>query len=110
MPVELARVDQGAAVALLSVLTRHPQDGLPWIMELIVHGKAQGRGIGKSLAALAEDRFRAMGAERARLCTFEQMSSSREFWSALGWRAIRHNTRNENGQSVMVMEKSLVLA
>ncbi|MEV5434161.1 GNAT family N-acetyltransferase [Streptomyces sp. NPDC052701] len=103
----LARIDRGRAVAYLSLPARHPKDGLPWVMELVVHGEMQGRGIGGRLTKHAEDTFRATGAGTARICVLEQTPPAREFWAALGWRAIRQGVPNENGRVVIVMEKSL---
>jgi hypothetical protein len=50
----LARDPQGRLNGILSLLDRHPVDGLPWIGMLMIHGDLHRKGIGHALADMTE--------------------------------------------------------
>ncbi|MFE6814834.1 GNAT family N-acetyltransferase [Streptomyces sp. NPDC057675] len=105
--VLLARDQENSVIGLISLLHQHPGDGHPWIAMLIVHGAMQRSGLGRRLADLAEDRFRAAGHDNLRLCVFESMPSSLAFWTTLGWQEVRRGATNEHGRPVIVLQKLL---
>ncbi|MFF7362118.1 GNAT family N-acetyltransferase [Streptomyces sp. NPDC008125] len=108
--VLLARDERGRLAGLLCLLDRHPQDGLPWIGLLMVHGDFRRKGIGRSLAGMVEERFGGEGREGVRLAVLENNPTALGFWSALGWREIDRRPDREYGRPCVVMHKQLTRA
>ncbi|MFD6533431.1 GNAT family N-acetyltransferase [Streptomyces sp. NPDC060184] len=105
--VLLARDERGRLVGLLCLLDRHPTDGLPWIGLLMVHGDVRRKGIGRSLAALVEERFTGEGRSGIRLAVLENNPGALSFWSALGWQEIDRRADREHGRPCHVLHKLL---
>lgn len=105
--VLLARDERGRLVGLLCLLDRNPADGRPWIGLLMVHGGVRRRGLGRRLAALAEQRFRARGEDGVRLAVLENTPSSLAFWRALGWGEVDRRPDRQGGRPCVVMHKAL---
>jgi ribosomal protein S18 acetylase RimI-like enzyme len=55
------------------------------IFSLYVHPRAQGRGVGSRLIALAIERFREAGLSTASLWVFEANAGARAVYEHLGW-------------------------
>ncbi|NJC72055.1 GNAT family N-acetyltransferase [Planosporangium thailandense] len=105
--VLLARDAQARLVGLLCLLDRHPGDGLPWIGLLMVHGSLHGKGVGRLLAGMVEERFRNDAREGIRLAVLASNPSALGFWSRLGWREIGRRADNQHGRPCIVMHKEL---
>ncbi|MGW1466275.1 GNAT family N-acetyltransferase [Streptomyces sp. NPDC002308] len=105
--VLLARDERGRLVGLICLLDRHPKDGLPWIGLLMVHGDFRRKGIGRSLAALVEERFTGEGRSGIRLAVLENNPDALTFWSSLGWQEIDRRADREHGRPCYVMHKQL---
>jgi hypothetical protein len=69
--VLLARDVEGQVVGLVSILRERPRDGYPWTGLLIVHGDQHGKGYGRLLADLVEERLRAQRRNGVRLAVLE---------------------------------------
>ncbi|MEY9931650.1 ribosomal protein S18 acetylase RimI-like enzyme [Catenulispora sp. GP43] len=105
--VLIARDESGEAVGVLCLLDRHPTDGHPWIGLLLVHGARHRQGLGRRLAALVEERYRAAGREGLRLAVLENNPSALAFWSALGWQEIDRRADIAHARPSIVMHKAL---
>ncbi|CAG6394915.1 GNAT family N-acetyltransferase [Streptomyces cocklensis] len=105
--VLLARDERGRLVGLLCLLDRHPVDALPWIGLLMVHGSLHGKGVGRRLAELVEERFRREGRTGLRLAVLENNPAALAFWGALGWQEIDRRADTRLGRGCVVMHKQL---
>lgn len=105
--VLLARDARGRLVAVVCLLDRHPADGLPWIGLLMVHGRFHRMGMGRAVAALVEERFRAEGREGLRLAVLESNPGALAFWKALGWHEIDRRLDRAHGRPCVVLHKDL---
>ncbi|MFB8088629.1 GNAT family N-acetyltransferase [Streptomyces sp. NPDC055992] len=105
--VLLARDGEGCLAGLVCLLDRHPKDGLPWIGLLMVDGGSRRTGVGRRLAGLVEDRFRAGGRSGLRLAVLENNPDALAFWGALGWQEIDRRADTAHGRPCIVMHKQL---
>lgn len=105
--VLLARDEHGQLVGLLCLLDRHPTDGQPWIGLLMVHGSLHGKGIGRQLAHLVEERFRSEERTGLRLAVLENNPTALTFWSSLGWQEIDRRADVRHDRACIVMHKQL---
>ncbi|MGW2417774.1 GNAT family N-acetyltransferase [Streptomyces sp. NPDC001709] len=108
--VLLARTEEGRLVGLAGTLAHHPQpvDPDPWIGLLMVHAEDHGKGHGRTLAELVEDRFRARGRRSAvRLAVLENNPKALAFWTTLGYEVIDHRPDRAHGRPCAVLRKVL---
>ncbi|MGW0737631.1 GNAT family N-acetyltransferase [Streptomyces sp. NPDC002851] len=106
--VLLARVD-GELVGLAIALGEHPDpaDPDPWIGLLLVHGSRQRAGLGRELAGLVEDRFRAAGRQAVRLAILEGNDQAGWFWTRLGYALVGEGEDLERQRPCSLMLKEL---
>ncbi|MGW3357009.1 GNAT family N-acetyltransferase [Streptomyces bungoensis] len=106
--VLLARVE-GRLVGLVMTLGRHPDpaDPDPWIGLLMVDAAAHGKGYGRRIATLVEDRFRAAGRDAVRLAVLGSNPKGMAFWTALGYEVIDHRPDHALGRPCAVLRKVL---
>ncbi|MEU1401373.1 bifunctional GNAT family N-acetyltransferase/NUDIX hydrolase [Streptomyces sp. NPDC005728] len=106
--VLLARAE-GRLVAVVITLTRHPDpaDPDPWIGLLMVDAAAQGRGYGRRVATLVEERFRTAGRRAVRLAVLDNNPQGLAFWTALGYEVIGHRPDRTLGRPCAVLRKVL---
>ncbi|MEU2051745.1 bifunctional GNAT family N-acetyltransferase/NUDIX hydrolase [Streptomyces bungoensis] len=106
--VLLARVE-GRLVGVVMTLGRHPDpaDPDPWIGLLMVDAAAHGKGYGRRIATLVEDRFRAAGREAVRLAVLGDNPKGLAFWTALGYGVIDHRPDHALGRPCAVLRKVL---
>ncbi|KUN87605.1 DNA mismatch repair protein MutT [Streptomyces bungoensis] len=106
--VLLARVE-GRLVGLVMTLGRHPDpaDPDPWIGLLMVDAAAHGKGYGRRIATLVEDRFRAAGRGAVRLAVLGNNPKGMAFWTALGYEVIDHRPDHALGRPCAVLRKVL---
>lgn len=106
--VLLARVE-GRLVGLVMTLGRHPDpaDPDPWIGLLLVDAAAHGKGYGRRIATLVEDRFRAAGRDAVRLAVLGNNPKGMAFWTALGYEVIDHRPDHALGRPCAVLRKVL---
>ncbi|MGZ2356097.1 GNAT family N-acetyltransferase [Streptomyces sp. 372A] len=105
--VLLARDGEGRLAGIVCLLDRHPKDGLPWIGLLMVDGHCRRAGLGRRLAGLVEERFRAEGRSGVRLAVLENNPDAQAFWGSLGWREIDRRQDLAHDRPCMVMHKGL---
>ncbi|MFI9806571.1 GNAT family N-acetyltransferase [Streptomyces sp. NPDC052301] len=107
--VLLARTEQGRLVGLAGTLAHHPDpaDPDPWIGLLMVDAAEHGKGHGRTLAHLVENRFRAQGREAVRLAVLANNPKALAFWTALGYEVIDHRPDRELGRPCAVLRKVL---
>ncbi|MEV5874130.1 bifunctional GNAT family N-acetyltransferase/NUDIX hydrolase [Streptomyces sp. NPDC052101] len=108
--VLLARTEQGRLVGLAGTLAHHPDpaDPDPWIGLLMVDAAEHGKGHGRALARLVEDRFRAQGRRSAvRLAVLANNPKALAFWTALGYETIDHRPDRAHGRPCAVLRKAL---
>ncbi|MEV6835233.1 GNAT family N-acetyltransferase [Streptomyces sp. NPDC051133] len=107
--VLLARAGDGRLVGLAVTLAHHPDpaDPDPWIGLLMVDAAEHGRGYGRTLAGLVEDRFRARGREAVRLAVLAGNPRALAFWTALGHQVIDHRPDRALGRPCAVLRKAL---
>ncbi|MGQ4487902.1 N-acetyltransferase family protein [Streptomyces sp. SAS_281] len=105
--VLLARDGEGRLAGIVCLLDRHPKDGLPWIGLLMVDGHSRRAGLGRRLAGLVEERFRAEGRSGVRLAVLENNPDAQAFWGFLGWREIDRRQDLAHGRPCIVMHKGL---
>ncbi|MET7711260.1 GNAT family N-acetyltransferase [Streptomyces sp. NPDC005407] len=103
----LARDPQGRLNGILSLLDRHPVDGLPWIGMLMIHGELHRKGIGHALADMTEQRSRNEGREGLRLAVPENHEPALRFWKSQGWQELARRKDVEHGRPCIVLHKSL---
>ncbi|MEU6259110.1 GNAT family N-acetyltransferase [Streptomyces sp. NPDC047043] len=106
--VLLAR-SEGRLVGIAVTLAHHPDpaDPDPWIGLLMVDAREHGRGYGRRLATLVEDRFRAAGRDAVRLAVLENNPKGLAFWTALGYEVIDHRKDRRLGRPCAVLRKPL---
>lgn len=106
--VLLAR-DAGVLVGIAVTLSVHPDPAYPdpWIGLLMVDASLHGRGHGRRLAALVEDRLRAAGHTAVRLAVLEDNDRGLAFWTALGWTEIDRRRDRDLGRPCRVLRKPL---
>lgn len=106
--VLLAR-DSARLVGIAITLAHHPDpsDPDPWIGLLMVDANLHGRGHGRRLATLVEDRFRAAGRTAARLAVLANNPKALAFWSALGYEVIDHREDVQMKRPCAVLRKEL---
>ncbi|MGW7524789.1 GNAT family N-acetyltransferase [Streptomyces sp. NPDC054783] len=108
--VLLARTEEGRLVGLAGTLAHHPQpaDPDPWIGLLMVDAAEHGKGHGRALAHLVEDRFRAQGRRSAvRLAVLANNPKALAFWTTLGYEVIDHRPDLALGRPCAVLRKVL---
>ncbi|AKJ12377.1 DNA mismatch repair protein MutT [Streptomyces incarnatus] len=107
--VLLARTEEGRLVGLAGTRAHHPDpaDPDPWIGLLLVHAAEHGRGYGRALAELVEDRFRAQGRSAVRLAVLANNPKALAFWTALGYEVIDHRPDRALGRPCAVLRKAL---
>lgn len=108
--VLLARAEDGRLVGLAGTLAHHPDpaDPDPWIGLLMVDGEEDGKGHGRALADLVENRFRAQGRRSAvRLAVLANNPKALAFWTALGYEVIDHRPDRALGRPCAVLRKAL---
>ncbi|MFG2604105.1 GNAT family N-acetyltransferase [Streptomyces sp. NPDC048514] len=106
--VLLARAG-GRLVAIAVTLARHPDpaDPDPWIGLLMVDAAEHGKGYGRTLAELVENRFRAAGAMAVRLAVLDGNAQGLAFWTALGYEFLDHRPDQALGRPCAVLRKVL---
>ncbi|MBV2354719.1 GNAT family N-acetyltransferase [Streptomyces sp. J2-1] len=106
--VLLARAE-GRLVGIVITLDRHPDpaDPDPWIGLLMIDAAAQGRGYGRRLAGLVENRFRADGRAGVRLAVLDGNTSGLAFWTALGHTPLARRPDRALGRPCTVLRKPL---
>ncbi|PKM05085.1 MAG: GNAT family N-acetyltransferase [Gammaproteobacteria bacterium HGW-Gammaproteobacteria-6] len=85
------------------VLSQGPEGFL--LDNIAVNPNAQGKGIGKVLMGLAEQRARSAGFDSIYLYTNELMFENRSLYARLGY--VEYDLRRENGLSRVYMRKAL---
>ncbi|MEU9475658.1 GNAT family N-acetyltransferase [Streptomyces sp. NPDC048191] len=108
--VLLARAQDGRLVGLAGTRAHHPDpaDPDPWIGLLMVHAEEHGKGHGRALAGLVEDRLRARGRRSAvRLAVLANNPKALAFWTALGYEVIGHRPDRGLGRPCAVLRKEL---
>ncbi|EHN72652.1 mutT-like protein [Streptomyces coelicoflavus ZG0656] len=106
--VLLAR-DAGRLVGVAVTLARHPDpsDPDPWIGLLMVDAGLTRQGLGRRLASLVEDRFRAAGRTAVRLAVLDGNTEALSFWTALGYTAVDHRRDLRSGRPCAVLRREL---
>jgi GNAT superfamily N-acetyltransferase len=106
--VLLARSD-GRLAGIVVTLARHPDpnDPDPWIGLLMVDARVQGRGHGRRLAGLVEERFRNAGFTAVRLAVLDNNPRGHAFWTALGYEILHRRRDRTHGRPCTVMRKTL---
>ncbi|MFF4574062.1 GNAT family N-acetyltransferase [Streptomyces sp. NPDC001410] len=106
--VLLAR-SAGRVVGIVITLARHPDpaDPDPWIGLLMVDAAEQGKGYGRRVATLVEERFRAAGRRAVRLAVLDNNAGGLAFWTALGYEIIDHRPDRAHGRPCAVLRKVL---
>ncbi|WP_431991490.1 GNAT family N-acetyltransferase [Streptomyces albogriseolus] len=99
----------GLLVGIAVTLSAHPDpaDPDPWIGLLMVDASLHGRGHGRRLAGLVEDRLRAAGHTAVRLAVLEDNTQGLAFWTALGYTEIDRRRDRELGRPCRVLRKPL---
>ncbi|MFF7378616.1 GNAT family N-acetyltransferase [Streptomyces massasporeus] len=99
----------GRLTGIAVTLAHHPDpaDPAPWIGLLMVDARLHGRGHGRRLAALVEDRFRAAGRTAARLAVLANNPKALAFWTALGYEVVDHRQDQQMGRPCAVLRKEL---
>ncbi|PTX60742.1 putative N-acetyltransferase YhbS [Melghirimyces profundicolus] len=64
---------------------------------LAVHPEYQGRGVGRSLAEMLEDRFRSKGVRQIQVMVDEGTEKLYPFYQHLGYQGIRSSQSEKNG-------------
>jgi ADP-ribose pyrophosphatase YjhB (NUDIX family)/GNAT superfamily N-acetyltransferase len=108
--VLLARTEDGRLVGLACTLAHHPDpaDPDPWIGLLMVDAAEHGKGHGRTVAGLVEDRFRAQGHRSAvRLAVLENNPKALAFWTSVGYEVIGHRPDRALGRPCAVLRKVL---
>ncbi|MFJ4581993.1 GNAT family N-acetyltransferase [Streptomyces echinatus] len=108
--VLLARAERGRLVGLAATLAHHPDpaDPDPWIGLLLVDAAEHGKGHGRTLVELVENRFRAQGGRSAvRLAVLDNNPKALAFWTALGYETIGHRPDRALGRPCAVLRKAL---
>ncbi len=103
-----ARVE-GRLVAVVITLAHHPDpaDPDPWIGLLMVDAGEHGKGYGRRVATLVEERFRAAGRQAVRLAVLDGNSKGLAFWTALGYEVVDHRPDRALGRPCAVLRKVL---
>nr|WBO78775.1 GNAT family N-acetyltransferase [Streptomyces sp. SBE_14.2] len=106
--VLLAR-SEGRLVGVAVTLARHPDpaDPDPWIGLLMVDAGLHGKGHGRRLASLVEDRFRADGRTAVRLAVLDNNPGALAFWTALGYEVVDRRADREQARPCAVLRKQL---
>ncbi|MEV5435000.1 GNAT family N-acetyltransferase [Streptomyces sp. NPDC052682] len=106
--VLLAR-DAGRLAGIAITLAHHPDpaDPDPWIGLLMIDARLHGRGYGRRLASLVEDRFRAAGRTAVRLAVLDGNARALAFWTALGYQVIDHRADRQRGRPCAVLLRRL---
>ncbi|MFF4802596.1 GNAT family N-acetyltransferase [Streptomyces sp. NPDC001351] len=106
--VLLAR-SEGRLVGIAITLAHHPDqaDPDPWIGLLMVDADMHGRGYGRRLAALVEERFRTRGRDAVRLAVLDNNPKALAFWTTLGYELIDHRLDHRLGRPCAVLRKDL---
>ncbi|MFF5013824.1 GNAT family N-acetyltransferase [Streptomyces sp. NPDC001165] len=106
--VLLAR-SEGRVVGIVITLARHPDpaDPDPWIGLLMVDAAEQGKGYGRRVATLVEERFRSGGRRAVRLAVLDNNPKGLAFWTALGYEVIDHRPDRAHGRPCAVLRKVL---
>ncbi|MGW5468190.1 N-acetyltransferase family protein [Streptomyces chartreusis] len=106
--VLLAR-SEGRLVGIAITLAQHPDpvDPDPWIGLLMVDATTHGKGYGRQLATLVEDRFRAAGRTALRLAVLDNNPKALAFWTALGYDTIAYGRDRELDRPCTVLQKQL---
>ncbi|MFG2120912.1 GNAT family N-acetyltransferase [Streptomyces sp. NPDC048710] len=99
----------GRVVGIVITLARHPDpaDSDPWIGLLMVDAAEQGKGYGRRVAALVEERFRAAGRRAVRLAVLDNNPKGLAFWTALGYETVDHRPDRAHGRPCAVLRKVL---
>ncbi|MFD9932521.1 GNAT family N-acetyltransferase [Streptomyces massasporeus] len=99
----------GRLTGIAVTLAHHPDpaDPDPWIGLMMVDARLHGRGHGRRLAALVEDRFRAAGRTAARLAVLANNPKALAFWTALGYEVVDHRQDQQMGRPCAVLRKEL---
>ncbi|MFE2096701.1 MULTISPECIES: bifunctional GNAT family N-acetyltransferase/NUDIX hydrolase [unclassified Streptomyces] len=106
--VLLAR-SRGRVVGIVITLARHPDpaDPDPWIGLLMVDAAEQGKGYGRQVATLVEERFRTAGRRAVRLAVLDDNPKGLAFWTALGYEVVDHRPDRAHGRPCAVLRKVL---
>jgi ribosomal protein S18 acetylase RimI-like enzyme len=95
-----------ASPEIVALLVLRPTDGGALMVENVaVDPAAQGKGLGPSLLAFAEEQARERGIDELRLYTHERMTSNIELYSRLGW--TEYDRLVEHGFARVFMRKQV---
>ncbi|MFF4019487.1 GNAT family N-acetyltransferase [Streptomyces sp. NPDC001843] len=99
----------GRLVGVACTLARHPDpaDPDPWIGLLMVDAGEHGRGRGRQIARLVEDRFRKAGRTAVRLAVLDNNPGGLAFWTALGYAYVAQRPDRALGRPCTVLRKVL---
>ena len=93
-------------VAVLDLITGHPESDDAFIGWLMVDGEMQGRGIGSGIVADVRAAMKAAGYDYLSLVCAEENEEALEFWKAQGFTETDVRS-DQNGYNVIVMERSI---
>jgi len=95
-----------AAPDVVGLLVLRPTDGGALMVENVaVDPVAQGKGLGRSMLAFAEQQARERGIDELRLYTHERMTTNIELYERLGW--IEYDRLVEHGFARVFMKKQV---
>ncbi|MEU3983031.1 bifunctional GNAT family N-acetyltransferase/NUDIX hydrolase [Streptomyces sp. NPDC026672] len=100
---------EGRLIGVVVTLDRHPDpaDPDPWIGLLMVDAAVRGRGHGRRIAELVEERLRASGRTAVRLAVLDNNPGALAFWTALGHQVVDHRPDLAHGRPCTVLRKLL---
>lgn len=90
---------------IVGVLVVHAEPDHLFVHNVAVDPALQGRGLGKALLELAEQRARELGLDELRLLTNELMIENRALYAHLGWEET--DVRSEHGYRRVYFRKRL---
>jgi RimJ/RimL family protein N-acetyltransferase len=101
--------DGGTCVGVIDWLDRNPEDDIPWIGLVMVHGDHQRCGYGREAVLGLLDLGRAQGWTRVRAAAIADDAATRGLYEAVGMREIdrRSHAFAAGERSVAVLELEL---
>jgi GNAT superfamily N-acetyltransferase len=97
--------DDGRLAGTATLLVPHSA-GCPWIGLLIVHGDAQGQGIGREAVLAIEDALAGERWAEVRLGVLESTEGALAFWTSLGYAEIERAS-DAAGRPCTVLSKRI---
>lgn len=101
--------DTGQPVGVADFLESNPNDGLPWLGLLMIHGAWQGQGLGREAFRALADHFAGLGWTSLRIGVLRSNEAVLPFWSRLGFRQVDTRVRRAptGPQEVLVLQLEL---